>query len=57
MVFVVSDPVAVHAQAVAAGAKQISPVREANGWLIGRVQDPFGHHWEIGRPLGPGVGE
>jgi hypothetical protein len=22
-----------------------------------RVVDPFGHHWEIGKPLGPGVGE
>jgi PhnB protein len=22
-----------------------------NGWLIGRVVDPFGHHWEIGKPV------
>jgi PhnB protein len=57
MVLVVSDPVAVHAKAVAAGAKQIWPVREEYGWYMGRVQDPFGHHWEIGKPLGPGVGE
>jgi PhnB protein len=57
MVLVVSDPVAVHAKAVAAGAKQIWPVREENGWYMGRVQDPFGHHWEIGKPLGPGIGE
>jgi PhnB protein len=57
MVLVVSDPVAVHAQAVAAGATQIWPVQEANGWYLGRVQDPFGHHWEIGKPLGPGVGD
>ena len=57
MVLVVADPVAVHAKAVAAGAKQIWPVREENGWYIGRVQDPFGHHWEIGKPLGPGAGE
>jgi PhnB protein len=21
------------------------------GWRIGRVVDPFGHHWEIGKPL------
>jgi PhnB protein len=57
MVLVVSDPVAVLAKAVAAGAKQIWPVREENGWYMGRVLDPFGHHWEIGKPLGPGVGE
>ena len=23
----------------------------------GGVVDPVGHHWEIGKPLGPGVGE
>jgi PhnB protein len=57
MVLVVSDPVAVHARAVAAGARQIWPVRNENGWFMGRVVDPFGHHWEIGKPLGPGVGE
>ena len=27
------------------------PVREAHGWLFGRIEDPFGHHWEIGKPL------
>ena len=21
------------------------------GWRLGRVVDPFGHHWEIGHPL------
>ena len=57
MVLVVGDPVTVHARAVAAGARQIWPVRKENGWFMGRVVDPFGHHWEIGKPLGPGVGE
>ncbi len=57
LVLVVEDPKTVHAQALAAGAKQVWPVREENGWLMGRVMDPFGHHWEIGKPLGPGVGE
>lgn len=57
LVLVVDDPKSVHAQAIAAGAAQIWPVREENGWLMGRVVDPFGHHWEIGKPLGPGVGE
>lgn len=57
MVLVVAEPTTVHARAVAAGARQIWPVRKENGWLMGRVVDPFGHHWEIGHPLGPGVGE
>jgi len=57
LVLVVEDPVAVHARALEAGARQIWPVRKENGWLLGRVVDPFGHHWEIGKPLGPGVGE
>jgi PhnB protein len=26
-------------------------MKEAYGWRIGRVRDPFGHHWEIGKPL------
>jgi PhnB protein len=26
-------------------------VEEAYGWRLGRLVDPFGHHWEIGRPL------
>ena len=56
MVLVVDDPAAVHAKATAAGAKQIWPVREENGWLMGRVEDPFGHHWEIGHPLSAGAG-
>ena len=56
-VLVSTDPERLFAQAVAAGARQIWPVREEHGWLIGRVVDPFGHHWEIGKPLGPGVGE
>jgi PhnB protein len=57
LVLVVEDPEAVLARAVSAGAKQIWPVREENGWYIGRVVDPFGHHWEIGKPLSEGVGE
>jgi hypothetical protein len=26
-------------------------VHEEHGWLVGRIEDPFGHHWEIGKPL------
>jgi PhnB protein len=53
VLLVVDDPEAVVARAVALGAVEIHPVESAHGWLLGRVQDPFGHHWEIGRPLGP----
>jgi PhnB protein len=49
----VDDPAAVAARAVAAGAREVYPVGEAHGWLLGRVEDPFGHHWEIGKPLVP----
>jgi PhnB protein len=51
MVMVVDDPDAVFAQAVAAGASVVWPVADAHGWRVGRVADPYGHHWEIGRPL------
>ena len=53
MVLTVDDPDAVFAKAVAAGASQVSPVEDQEyKWRVGRVMDPFGHHWEIGRPLG-----
>src|SRR5207302_1985394 len=51
MILTVPDPDAVVAQAVAAGARAIVPVEENYGWRLGRVVDPFGHHWEIGHPL------
>jgi PhnB protein len=51
MVLTVPDPDAVFAQAVAAGGFEVHPVVEEHGWRVGRVRDPFGHHWEIGRPL------
>jgi PhnB protein len=51
MILTVPGPDAMFAQAVAAGARVITPVEEAYGWRVGRVVDPFGHHWEIGRPL------
>ena len=53
MVLTVDNPDALHAQAVAAGAAEVRPVQDQDyGWRVGRVVDPFGHHWEIGRPLG-----
>ena len=52
MVLTVNDPDAVFARAVAAGATPVSPVTDQPyGWRVGRVADPFGHHWEIARPL------
>jgi PhnB protein len=52
LVLTVDDPDAVFRNAVAAGASEISPVADQPyGWRVGRVLDPFGHHWEIGRPL------
>jgi PhnB protein len=51
MLLVVKDPLAVCEQAVAAGATQVAPGTDAYGWRLGRIVDPFGHHWEIARPL------
>ena len=48
---VVNDPDLILAQAVAAGATQSSPVSDEHGWRLGRIVDPFGHEWEIGKPL------
>jgi PhnB protein len=48
---VVDDPDRLIAQAVAAGATQTSPVSDEHGWRLGRIVDPFGYEWEIGRPL------
>jgi PhnB protein len=53
MLLIVDDPAAALARAVAAGATEVHPVQEQYGWRLGRVVDPFGHHWEIGTPLIP----
>ena len=47
---VVDDPDEMFAQAVAAGATPASEVADVHGWRVGRIVDPFGHEWEIGRP-------
>jgi PhnB protein len=48
----VDDPDAVAERAVGAGATLMFPVADqAYGLRQGRVVDPFGHHWLIGRPL------
>jgi PhnB protein len=51
IILTVPDPDAAFARAVRAGAKEVYPVTEEHDWRIGRVADPFGHHWEIGCPL------
>ncbi len=51
LILTVADPDAVFAQARSAGASEVYPVADQYGWRVGRVADPFGHHWEIGRPL------
>lgn len=52
LVMTVADPDSVFARAVAAGASVVRPVEDQPyGWRVGRLVDPFGHHWEIGRPL------
>jgi PhnB protein len=53
MLLIVDDPLSVVERAKAAGASEVYPVAEQHGWLLGRIEDPFGHHWEIGRPLIP----
>jgi PhnB protein len=50
---VVDDPDAMFAKAVEAGATPASEMADEHGWRVGRIFDPFGHEWEIGRPLGP----
>ena len=48
----VEDPDAVAARAVAAGGTEMFPVADQPyGMRQGRVVDPFGHHWLIGKPL------
>ena len=51
MILTVPDPDGMFDRAVAAGARQVVAVENNYGWRLGRVVDPFGHHWEIGRPL------
>ena len=50
MILIVSDPDAMFARAITAGAQEVHGMAEEHGWRAGRVLDPFGHHWEIGKP-------
>ncbi len=51
LLLIVDEPGDVVRRAITLGATEVSPVEEQHGWLLGRVDDPYGHRWEIGRPL------
>ena len=51
MILTVEDHDSVFARAVRAGATEVVPITEGHGWRVGRVADPSGHHWEVGKPL------
>ena len=52
MILIADDPDAVFNKAIAAGAMVVWPVEDQRyHWRIGRLVDPFGHHWEIVKPI------
>jgi PhnB protein len=51
IIITTTDPDKVFGQALIAGAAEVFPVGEDYGWRLGRITDPFGYDWEIGRPL------
>ena len=51
MILTVNDPDSVFEQALKAGATEVFPVGEEHGWRLGRMIDPFGLHWEIGKQI------
>jgi PhnB protein len=53
LLLIVDDPDAAIERAVAAGATTVRPAADEHGWRLGRIADPFGHHWEVGKPLRP----
>ena len=53
LLLIVDDPDLVIERAVGAGATIVRPAANEHGWRLGRIADPFGHHWEVGKPLRP----
>ena len=51
MLLITEDPDALYDRAIAAGAEEVWAVNDQHGWRVGRILDPFGHHWEIGKPI------
>ncbi len=52
ILLVTDDPETLLRRAVDTGATKLSPFGDEHGWLVGRIRDPFGHEWEIGKPIG-----
>jgi PhnB protein len=49
---IVDDPDVVTRRAIDAGATEVFPLADQPyGMRQGRIEDPYGHHWLIGRPL------
>ncbi|MGA7363195.1 MAG: VOC family protein, partial [Candidatus Dormiibacterota bacterium] len=54
----VADPDLLMQRAIASGALEVAPIADQPyGLRQGRLADPFGHHWLIGRPLADGSGD
>jgi PhnB protein len=48
----VEDPDAVFERALESGGKELFPMADQPyGLRQGRVEDPFGHHWMVSKPL------
>lgn len=50
-ILVTRQPEPLFERALKAGATEVFPVADQHGWHIGRLQDPFGFHWEVGFEL------
>ena len=54
----VADPDTLAHRAIEHGAVEVAPVADQSyGLRQGRLADPFGHHWLIGRPLAGEAGD
>jgi PhnB protein len=54
----VADPDGFFERAIANGAIEVAPIADQSyGLRQGRLADPFGHHWLIGRPLAGETGD
>ena len=51
MILMVGETDEMFGNSLKAGATEVFAMGEAHGWRLGRVKDPFGHSWEICRPL------
>jgi PhnB protein len=54
----IDEPDGFFARAIAYGAIEVAPIADQSyGLRQGRLADPFGHHWLIGRPLAGETGD